>query len=64
MTSLDWQKSSYSAQASNCIELAHNPRGETIYLRESDEPSTVLMTTPSKLAALLMALRSDSHALR
>lgn len=58
---LSWQKSSYSGEASNCIELAHEPHRETIYLRESDEPSTVLATTPSKLASLLAVLSKGPH---
>lgn len=57
MKNLDWQKSSYSAQASNCVELAEDPRTGSIYLRESDHPSTTIETTPAKLAALLVATR-------
>lgn len=53
-----WQKSSYSSQASNCIEIAHGDERTTVHLRESDEPTTALTTTPSRFAALLSAARN------
>ncbi|MFE2964971.1 DUF397 domain-containing protein [Streptomyces sp. NPDC059340] len=57
MSRLNWQKSSFSGgPESNCLYLATAPDG-TIRLRESDEPRTVLATTPKGLAALLQHLR-------
>ncbi|MET7891859.1 DUF397 domain-containing protein [Streptomyces mirabilis] len=57
MSRLNWQKSSFSGgPESNCLYLATAPDG-TIRLRESDEPRTVLATTPEGLAALLQHLR-------
>ncbi|MCX4455657.1 DUF397 domain-containing protein [Streptomyces sp. NBC_01340] len=57
MSRLNWQKSSFSGgPESNCLHLATAPDG-TIRLRESDEPRTVLATTPEGLAALLRHLR-------
>ncbi|MFE6871260.1 DUF397 domain-containing protein [Kitasatospora sp. NPDC057692] len=57
MSVLNWQKSSYSSQAANCIYLAAAPDG-AIKLRESDEPDTVLTTTPDKLRALLLGVKA------
>ncbi|WP_327724785.1 DUF397 domain-containing protein [Streptomyces europaeiscabiei] len=51
-----WQKSSFSSEASNCIELAPAPDG-TIHLRESDDPTVTLNFQPRELTALLHATR-------
>ncbi|MFD9396869.1 DUF397 domain-containing protein [Streptomyces sp. NPDC060000] len=56
MTELNWQKSTYSEEASSCIYLATAPTG-TILLRESDEPETILTTSPRQLRALITTLR-------
>lgn len=57
MSELDWRKSSFSGgPEGNCVNVATAPDG-TIRLRESDEPRTVLATTPHQLAALLQHLR-------
>jgi hypothetical protein len=57
---LRWQKSSFSGggDSSNCVELA--TVGEGVLLRESDEPSRVLSTTPAGLAALLREVKALS----
>ncbi|MFI5687703.1 DUF397 domain-containing protein [Streptomyces sp. NPDC051636] len=41
----NWQKSSYSGggEGNACLELAATPAA--LYLRESDEPATVLKTS-------------------
>lgn len=59
MATLDWQKSSYSSEGNNCVELAATSDG-TIHLRESDEPEATLTTTPTSLHTLLRALH-PSH---
>ncbi|MFF4017572.1 DUF397 domain-containing protein [Streptomyces sp. NPDC001843] len=58
MTELNWQKSTYSEEASSCVYLATTPTG-SILLRESDSPETILTTGPRQLAALIAALHSD-----
>ncbi|WP_405956257.1 DUF397 domain-containing protein [Streptomyces phaeochromogenes] len=58
MTELHWQKSSFSSEASNCVELATTPDG-TIHLRESDDPTTTLTLHPSGLHSLLVAARRE-----
>ncbi|MFD5817727.1 DUF397 domain-containing protein [Streptomyces sp. NPDC127038] len=56
MPELNWQKSTYSQEASSCVFVAATPTG-TILLRESDVPETVLATGPRQLADLIAALR-------
>ncbi|MGW1785725.1 DUF397 domain-containing protein [Streptomyces sp. NPDC002143] len=56
MPDLTWQKSTYSAEAANCVNIAADPTG-TLHLRESDEPETVLTTTPARLQALICGLK-------
>lgn len=48
-----WQKSSYSTDAdgTNCLELA-SKQGH-IWIRESEDPTVILRTTPARLRALL-----------
>ncbi|MFI7293180.1 Scr1 family TA system antitoxin-like transcriptional regulator [Streptomyces sp. NPDC050121] len=57
MTELNWQKSTYSEEASSCIYLAVTPTG-TILLRESDELESVLTTSTPSLAALIASLQT------
>jgi hypothetical protein len=56
MNPVVWQKSSFSGQASNCVNVADTPTG-TVLLRESDEPETVLAATPSALRGLLGVIK-------
>lgn len=57
MAELNWQKSTYSEQASSCVYVASTPTN-TIFLRESDEPATILTTSPRQLAYLITALHN------
>ncbi|MFE9996341.1 DUF397 domain-containing protein [Streptomyces avermitilis] len=59
MSELQWQKSTYSQEASACVYLATTPTG-TILLRESDEPEVVLNTGARQLGALISALRNPA----
>ncbi|MET7902670.1 DUF397 domain-containing protein [Streptomyces sp. NPDC005355] len=60
MSDIQWQKSSYSADAEGnaCVELAHAPDAAAILLRESDEPQTVIATTPAALRAFTRAVKA------
>lgn len=59
----DWQKSSFSTgdPNQNCLEVGLASNG-SLGLRESDDPATVLTTSPARLAALLR--RVDAGATR
>ncbi|MFI5792543.1 DUF397 domain-containing protein [Streptomyces sp. NPDC051677] len=57
MTELNWQKSTYSEEASSCIYLAATPTG-TIFLRESDDPKSIIATNMRPLTALIGNLRA------
>ncbi|MEU9473836.1 DUF397 domain-containing protein [Streptomyces avermitilis] len=59
MSELQWQKSTYSQEASACVYLATTPTG-TILLQESDEPEVVLNTGTRQLGALISALRTTA----
>ncbi|MGW6009917.1 DUF397 domain-containing protein [Streptomyces sp. NPDC055210] len=58
MPTLHWQKSSYSSEGNNCLELATTPAGE-LRLRESDDPATTLTVPPAGLRSLLVAVRQE-----
>jgi hypothetical protein len=53
---LHWQKSSYSSEGNNCLELAATDDG-TIHLRESDDPTVALTFRSRELTALLHTTR-------
>lgn len=55
----NWQKSSYSGNASNCIELAASS-GEAVLLRESDDPSIVVTISPGALDGLVRSVQGDA----
>ncbi|MFH8464345.1 DUF397 domain-containing protein [Streptomyces sp. NPDC017991] len=58
MPTLHWQKSSYSSEGNNCLELATTPDGG-LRLRESDDPATTLALHPPGLRSLLAAVRQE-----
>ncbi|MFD9814566.1 DUF397 domain-containing protein [Streptomyces sp. NPDC059080] len=54
---IEWQKSSFSSGASEqCLETAIAD-GE-ILLRESDDPTVIVKTTPEKLAAFILGVKN------
>ncbi|ATL30026.1 DUF397 domain-containing protein [Streptomyces formicae] len=57
MTELAWQKSTYSQEASSCVNIATAPDG-TIRLRESDEPEVILSTSRTQLGTLIRAVKN------
>ncbi|MFE7594053.1 DUF397 domain-containing protein [Kitasatospora sp. NPDC057512] len=56
MRQLIWQKSSFSGDEANCIEIASVD--DRVYIRESDDPTTIVTTTPTTLAAWLHSART------
>ncbi|TLS42918.1 DUF397 domain-containing protein [Streptomyces montanus] len=57
MHALNWQKSTYSPDGSNCVHVAATPTG-AIHLRESDEPDVILVTTRPGLRELIRSLKA------
>lgn len=55
----DWQKSSYSAQGNNCLEIAATHADE-LRVRESDEPGLVLTAPAARLRALVRVVKAGS----
>ncbi|MEU7200787.1 DUF397 domain-containing protein [Streptomyces sp. NPDC045470] len=58
MSSLVWQKSTFSSEGNNCLELAVGPE-DAVLLRESDEPFVVVTVSPVVLGGLVRSVRSD-----
>ncbi|MET8683911.1 DUF397 domain-containing protein [Streptomyces sp. NPDC004732] len=61
MTELAWQKSTYSQEASSCVNIATAPDG-TIRLRESDDPDVILRTTRTQLGTLICAVKNTQSS--
>ncbi|MEV0777675.1 DUF397 domain-containing protein [Streptomyces sp. NPDC050428] len=57
MSALHWQKSSFSGEAANCVYVSAADDG-TIKLRESDDPNTIVTTTPEKLRAFILGVKA------
>ncbi|MFJ2809381.1 DUF397 domain-containing protein [Kitasatospora sp. NPDC087271] len=63
MTNTEWQKSSFSGNVENCVEV--RTANGLVELRESDEDHLTLPTTPAHFAAFLQAAKAgefDHHA--
>ncbi|HEY5833436.1 DUF397 domain-containing protein [Streptomyces sp.] len=60
--SLIWQKSTYSQEQGECVELAAH--GGAVLLRESDDPTIVLTTTRNNLARFLQGIKRGPHGVR
>ncbi|WP_432743425.1 DUF397 domain-containing protein [Streptomyces sp. JH002] len=58
MSAFAWQKSSYSAQGANCLNVAAATDG-LLRLRESTDPGTMLTVRPTALRGLLRAIKAD-----
>ncbi|MDT0544127.1 MULTISPECIES: DUF397 domain-containing protein [Streptomyces] len=56
MSTYQWRKSSYSADASNCVNVAAD--SGVIAIRESDEPEAVLTTTPAALRSFIRGTKA------
>ncbi|MEV6971875.1 DUF397 domain-containing protein [Kitasatospora sp. NPDC093806] len=54
--SLNWQKSTFSGEDTDCVEIASD--GELVHIRESDAPAAVITTTKAKLAAWIQAAKA------
>ncbi|MCX4687262.1 DUF397 domain-containing protein [Kitasatospora purpeofusca] len=56
MRQLNWQKSSYSGENMDCVEIASD--GHAVHIRESDEPGAVITTTKAKFTAWLQGAKA------
>ncbi|WP_079110498.1 DUF397 domain-containing protein [Streptomyces roseifaciens] len=59
MSTLIWQKSSYSQEASSCVYLAAAPSGQVL-LRESDTPGAVLSAPRTRLRPLISHIKAGT----
>ncbi|MBO1418913.1 DUF397 domain-containing protein [Streptomyces sp. FH025] len=53
----DWQKSSFSGDAANCIYVSATT-DRVIRIRESDDPGTIITTRPDTLRALINGFKA------
>lgn len=59
MNEIQWQKSSFSSEGNNCVELGTSPTLDAaVLMRESDSPEVVLTSTRERLTRLLAAVRA------
>ncbi|MGW3564699.1 DUF397 domain-containing protein [Streptomyces sp. NPDC000941] len=56
MSTYLWRKSSFSGDASNCVNVA--AADGAIAIRESDEPEAILTTTPAALRAFIRGTKA------
>ncbi|WP_035800957.1 DUF397 domain-containing protein [Kitasatospora mediocidica] len=56
MATLNWQKSSFSSDQANCLEIGRD--GDLIHVREGDDPATVVTTTTANLAVFLKGAKA------
>ncbi|MFD8380608.1 DUF397 domain-containing protein [Streptomyces sp. NPDC059679] len=56
MSTYQWRKSSYSADAGNCVNVA--AADGNVAIRESDEPEAILTTTPAALRAFIRGTKA------
>lgn len=56
MSDIPWQKSSFSGEGANCVNVA--PGRDTVLVRESDEPGVVLRVSAERFRGLLESVRS------
>ncbi|MFF7591881.1 DUF397 domain-containing protein [Kitasatospora purpeofusca] len=56
MEQLDWQKSTFSGEDADCVEIASDDK--LVHIRESDEPAVIITTTKTKLAAWIRSTKA------
>jgi hypothetical protein len=52
-----WQKSSFSAEAANCLNVANGDNG-TVALRESDDPDVIVTSTLAGLRSFIRGVKT------
>ncbi|WP_330175369.1 DUF397 domain-containing protein [Streptomyces sp. NBC_01498] len=53
---INWQKSSFSGEGPQCVEIA--ARNDDILVRESDDPNIITTTTRDKFAAFIAGVKA------
>ncbi|MFD8511977.1 DUF397 domain-containing protein [Streptomyces antimycoticus] len=59
MSRLNWQKSTFSEEASSCVYVAVASNGK-VRLRESDDPDVILSTTRASLRAFIRGAKGGA----
>ncbi|MFD8864989.1 DUF397 domain-containing protein [Streptomyces sp. NPDC059590] len=59
MSSHIWQKSSYSGNAANCVNIATDGEGR-VRIRESDAPDLILTTRPADFGVFIRAVKAGA----
>jgi hypothetical protein len=57
MSEIQWQKSSYSANHDNCVEIAAAAEG-SVLMRESDDPDVIIRTSHDHLRSLVLGVKA------
>ncbi|WP_370420306.1 DUF397 domain-containing protein [Streptomyces sp. QH1-20] len=57
MSKITWQKSSFSGDRDDCIELSRQE--DAILMRESDDPGVIVTTSPDKLRAFILGVKNN-----
>lgn len=63
MPTLPWQKSTYSGDSSNCLEVVVAETGG-VKLRESDDPAVILTATTQSVRRLVLGLKAHGFSPR
>lgn len=56
MSEIQWQKSSYSTDGEECVELAS--AAELVLVRESDGPNTIITSSQANLRAFMLGVKA------
>ncbi|UGY92799.1 DUF397 domain-containing protein [Streptomyces gobiensis] len=56
MSKIWWQKSSYSASATDCLEIATGAEGSAL-VRESDDPDVIVNASHKNLQSLILGVK-------
>ncbi|MBB5123062.1 hypothetical protein AF335_12040 [Streptomyces eurocidicus] len=58
MSEIKWQKSSFSGDRDDCVEVGR--REGAILMRESDDPAVVVTTTPDKVRTFILGVKAGA----
>ncbi|MFI6703805.1 DUF397 domain-containing protein [Streptomyces sp. NPDC050509] len=58
MSDITWQISSHCQAGNSCIGVRRS--GDTIHVRESEQPSETVITAPEKFRALILGVKAGT----